>query len=199
MKSEAFPETPPHPNPSPSRGGALRPTSLTTSQPMLLHPAVERGAGEAELGGGERDVVAVLLQRLLDQLLLGAVEVEVVARRRGRRRRRGGARRGEAAREREIRAGEGIAVGEDDGALAGMAQRADVAGPVIGLERAGHVGWKLPRRLAVFPGILGDEMVGEREDVLAALAQRRQVDLDRVEPEQEVLAEAAFVGKLLGR
>src|SRR5436305_1983154 len=114
---------------------------------MLLHPAVERGAGEAQLGGGERDVVAVLPQRLLDHLLLGAVEVEVLARG-GRWGGRGPA-GGEAAREREILAGEGGAVGKDHRALAGMAKRADIARPVIGPERAADLGRKLARRLAV--------------------------------------------------
>ena len=42
-------------------------------------------------------------------------------------------------------------------------------------------------------------MVEQDRDVLAPLAQRRQVDLDRVEPEQQVLAEAPLVGQLLGR
>ena len=45
---------------------------------MLLHPAIERGAGEAELRGRERDVVAVLPQRFLDHLLFGTLEVEIV-------------------------------------------------------------------------------------------------------------------------
>jgi hypothetical protein len=45
---------------------------------MLVHAAVEGGAGEAQLLGGERDVVMVLLQRLLDDLLLGALQIEVV-------------------------------------------------------------------------------------------------------------------------
>src|SRR5205085_1787041 len=86
------------------------------SQPVLFHAPVERRAGEAELRGGEADIVAVLLQRLLDHLLLDPLEIEVVAhgwRLRGHRHRRG-AGGGKAAREREIGLGEGLAVGEDD-------------------------------------------------------------------------------------
>jgi hypothetical protein len=42
-------------------------------------------------------------------------------------------------------------------------------------------------------GVLLEEVVGEERDVLGALAQRRQVDLDRVESEEEILAELAVV------
>src|SRR3546814_2786317 len=72
--------------PRPSRGNA--PGSAL--QPMLVHAAVERGAGEAELGGGERAVVGVLLQGGLDHVTLGAFAIEVAAAGRGRRRRRSG-------------------------------------------------------------------------------------------------------------
>ena len=40
-------------------------------------------------------------------------------------------------------------------------------------------------------GVAGEEVVRERQHVLAALAQRRQLDRDDVQPEEEVLAEAA--------
>src|ERR1700754_2656758 len=85
---------------------------------MLFHAAVERGAGEAELRGGERDVVAVLLQRFLDHLLLDPLEVEIVARRRrrGGRGDRRGARRREPAGGGEVGPGEGGAVGQGGGA-----------------------------------------------------------------------------------
>ena len=39
-------------------------------------------------------------------------------------------------------------------------------------------------------------MVEQQRDVVAPFAQRRQLDLDRVEPEQQILAEAALVGQL---
>src|SRR3954469_7939603 len=52
----------PTPNPSPSRGGAFPAARhKAPSQPMLPHPPVQRRSGEAELGGGEADIVAVLL------------------------------------------------------------------------------------------------------------------------------------------
>src|SRR6185436_14664161 len=72
VKGGASPETPPHPNPlrpqvrppdepkggrNPSRGGASKLRSFILSQPMLLHPPVERRAGEAQFGGGQRDIV----------------------------------------------------------------------------------------------------------------------------------------------
>jgi hypothetical protein len=104
-----------------------------------------------------------------------------------------------AAGQREILDREGAVAGEDHRALGGVAKRADVARPVIGLERGEHVGRHLARGLAVFLRIERDIMVDEQGHVLAPLAQRRQLDLDRVEPEQQVLAEQALVAEPVGR
>ena len=49
-------------------------------EPMLVHSAVERGARQAQLGRGERDIVGVLLESGLDHLLLGAIEIEIAGR-----------------------------------------------------------------------------------------------------------------------
>src|SRR3954467_1771282 len=111
------------------------PATKRNLKPMLVHAAVERGAGEAELLRREGDVVGVLLERLLDHLPLGALQVEVVPPLDGGWRAEGGGAGRGAARQREILDGEGVAAGEDDGALGGVAERADVAGPVIGLQR----------------------------------------------------------------
>ena len=46
-------------------------------------------------------------------------------------------------------------------------------------------------RLPVALDVLLEEVLGQQLDVLPALAQRRQVDRDRVEPEEEILAEPA--------
>src|SRR6476620_3895984 len=42
-------------------------------------------------------------------------------------------------------------------------------------------------------------MIEQGRDVLPTLAQRRQLNFDRVEPEQQVLAESLLVSELVGR
>src|SRR5581483_7470266 len=50
---------------------------------------------------------------------------------------------------------------------------------------------KTGEMLAVVAGMLAEEMRRQRHDVLAPLPERRQVNFDGVEAEQEVLAETA--------
>src|SRR3546814_15337097 len=105
----------------------------TLFRSMFLHAPIERAAREPQFGGGERDIVAVLLQRLLDQPPLGAVEVEVVGRRWrddrfGAQPRRGGA-------DREVVRLERLAARQDHRALDRVAQRATVARPVVMAQR----------------------------------------------------------------
>ncbi len=88
-----------------------------------------RATGRAR--GGERDVVAVLLQRLLDHLLLDALEIEVVRSAGAATGPRCGAIARPAGRARNPRLENGLAVGQDHRALDRVAQRADVARPVI--------------------------------------------------------------------
>ena len=107
---------------------------------MLFHAPVERAAAEAELGGGKRDIEVVHPQGPLDHLLFGLVEVEArpasaTAAAPGRRR------------QREILEPVGVALGQDDRTLGGMAQRADIARPVVSHQRFQHV-----RRAAAAPG-----------------------------------------------
>ena len=47
--------------------------------------------------------------------------------------------------------------------------------------------------LSVCLAVLLDEMVGQQQDVVLALAQRRQVDREDVEPVVQVLAERAVL------
>ena len=45
--------------------------------------------------------------------------------------------------------------------------------------------------LAIALRVLVQEVLRQERDVLAAIAERRQVDLDRIEAEQQILAELA--------
>ena len=56
---------------------------------------------------------------------------------------------------------------------------------------ADRLGLEARHGLPVARRIAGEEVGGERADVLGALAERREADLDRIEPEEQVFAEAA--------
>ena len=67
----------------------------------------------------------------------------------------------------------------------------DVAGPVVLADRDQRVGREALDLAAVLLGVLGEQGLGDDEHVVAALAQRRQVEVDHVEAVVEVLAEVA--------
>ena len=169
------------------------PNSNLRLKSMLLHAPVKRAAAEPELGGGERDVEMVHPKRALDHLLFELVEVQRLRRigrdRAGRR----------APRQREIVGAVAIALRHDDRALRGMAKRADVAGPVMRDQRLEHRRRKLALGLVVLALVEPQIMVEQDRNVFAPLAQRRKLDLDRVEAEQQVLPEALLVGELVLR
>src|SRR5436190_12549493 len=92
-----------------------------------------------------------------------------------------------------------LAVGHDDGTLGRVAKSTDISRPIMaqqyfGDRRRKYAGWPI-----VFAREQREIMVKEYRNVLAARAKRRQVDFDRVQAEQEVLAEAVLVGQLLAR
>ena len=85
---------------------------------------------------------------------------------------------------------------EDEDALDDVAELADVAGPVVGLELVdGGVG-DFDAGAAVLLAELGEEFAREERDVLFAVAQGRDVEGDDVEAVEEVFAEVA-AGDLL--
>src|SRR5215212_8029613 len=55
-------------------------------------------------------------------------------------------------------------------------------------EARGRRGIERGQVLAVALRVMREKVRGERRDVLAAIAQRREADLDGVQPEQQVLA-----------
>src|SRR5258705_2518724 len=92
---------------------------------------------------------------------------------------------------------EDVAASENEGPLDHVLELADIAGPTIALED--REGFRTDRfhRLAELGGDFPDEVRGQERDIVAALAERRQVDRDDVESIEEVLAKNT-VGYRLG-
>src|ERR1035438_6297335 len=83
--------------------------------------------------------------------------------------------------------------GNDDGALDEVLQFADVAGPVVALERM-HGGRRNGGDFAIHAaGVLLHEGAHQQRDIIAALAQRRDRERENVEPVIEVGAELPFL------
>ncbi len=83
------------------------------------------------------------------------------------------------------------AVAHHDGALDGVLELAHVARPRVVAEHVEGAARDAPRALAVLGGVLLDEVLRERRDVAAPVAQRRERDREDVEPVVQVFAEAA--------
>ena len=78
-------------------------------------------------------------------------------------------------------------------ALDDVLQLADVARPVVFLQQIQRLGGQLEVGLLVFLAVLLEEVLDQQRDVVLALAQRRQLHGDDVQPVVQVLAELAFV------
>ena len=91
---------------------------------------------------------------------------------------------------RQVVAQDELAVAEDDRALHGVAQLADVPRPLVAAEDLQGQGVH-PRHVLARLGVeLVHEVLHQDGDVLAPVAQGRQGDLEDVEAEEEVLPEA---------
>src|SRR5581483_11273494 len=149
---------------SPSRSGLAMLVLL--GPPVLLEPPVERAARQPERRRGVADVAAIAVERLLDQVLLDLLEGHLLepARRRG-------------AVEAEVERRDARAARQQHGALDGVVELAHVARPRMAFHGAQRGGVEAGDVLAIAARVLAAEALGERLQVLAALAQRRQVDL----------------------
>src|SRR5690349_20265666 len=83
---------------------------------------------------------------------------------------------------------EHVAGAEHDRALEHVLELADVAGPVVSLEDRESLRRDPPNVLAEILAELLQEMRDEQRNVLASLAQRRQVDREHVQTIEEVLS-----------
>ena len=127
---------------------------------------------EAERLGRPRDVAVCLPDGVEDELPLRPVERLVV-------RGDGGCggvpgRRGFEQGLGEILGADQVAFAEHDGALDGVGELADVAGPGVAQQAGARLGGEAGGAAAELAAEQGGEVAGEERDVLAALAQRRQ-------------------------
>ena len=76
-------------------------------------------------------------------------------------------------------------------ALDDVLQLADVARPAVVHQQVERLRLELDAGLAVLRAVLLEEVLRQRRNVVLALPQRRQVDVDDVQPVVEVLAEPA--------
>ena len=72
-----------------------------------------------------------------------------------------------------------------------MIELADVARPAVLEQHLHRAALEAGEPLAVALRVLAEEVLREQRQILAAVAQRRQPDLDRVQAEQQVLPEPA--------
>ena len=81
--------------------------------------------------------------------------------------------------------------GHQHGALDRVIELADVAGPGVLEQHLHRAALEPGQPLAIALRVLPQEVLREQRQVLAAIAQRRQPDLDGVQAEQQVLPEPA--------
>src|SRR3989442_178295 len=203
----------------PAARGGLSFLDLVPGDAVLLELLVEVAPGGVDRPGGARDVPAVLLELPQDEdslrlvlvilqraerrgigdleRLRGAASARGRARRRALGRRNGGGvplapgrRQHRLARHgRRVARLEPISLDHDQEALDGVAQLAHVAPPGAGGKALNHPGREPLGAVAAVAREGLDEVLDERRDVLAALAQRRAGDRAGVEPEEQGLPE----------
>src|SRR4051812_3582661 len=97
-----------------------------------------------------------------------------------------------ASAETEVGGPDGLALGHKDGALDGVVELTYIAGPRVAEQGLHGAFVEAGQRLAVMLRMLPQKVGGEQRDVLAAVAQRREADFDRVEAEEQVLSKSLF-------
>src|SRR5205823_8182189 len=142
---------------------------------------IKRTARQTKRLGGAAHVAVVATQRFLNQQPLDFLECQVLE---------PGCRRARAAKA-EIVGADLLRLREQYRTLHRVIELANVTGPRM-LEKHLHGAGVEPRKLfAVSRGVPPQEVHRERWNVLAPFAQRRQLQLDRIDAKEQVLAKAA--------
>src|SRR2546428_1902320 len=156
---------------------------------MPLEAPVKRAPAQPE---GLRRLAHVPLktrQGLLDQITFNFFEAQIFQSRRGL----------APSAQAEIAGAEYLVLTQQDRSLDGVVELPNVSRP--GMFEQGLSGGRVEpaQAIPVTLRVLAQEVRGKRENVLAALAERRQVNLDGVETKEQVLAKAPglhFRGKV---
>jgi len=172
-------------------GGIKAPTSMREDG-FVGEDAVEGGAADAELAGGAELVAAVEVEDVLDVMLDDGVEIESV-RGRGRLERRRGFRAGGQG---EIVRADGSVAGFEQGGFKDGGKLAHVSGPVVLQEAGQRAGAHEDRALLIARADAVEQGLGQRGDVFAAQAQRRNGEADGGEAEGEIGQQEALRGHL---
>src|SRR6185503_14443743 len=153
------------------------------SQPEMLEPSVQRRSAHAQLFGRFANIAAVAGEGFLDEEFFRVLERHF---------RLDPSRRGRCyLSHAEIRSRNLCTARHQDRALDGMRQLTDVARPEVRLERLAGRPIEAVEAALVPRGVHLEIVVGERADVFAPLAQRREMDDDGVEAVVQVFAETA--------
>ncbi len=94
---------------------------------------------------------------------------------------------------RQMMSGDHAIVAEQDGVLDAVFQLAHVPGPVVGDHHVDGRRADPMNRLVHLLGVLLDKVIGQQQDVVAALAQRGKPDREHVDPVVQILTEAAVL------
>src|SRR5579872_5762421 len=145
---------------------------------IALKAPVQGRAAQAERLGGLADVAVESGHGLLDQEALDVLEAHVLE---------ASARGVLACAEPQIGRLDERPLCHQDGALDRMIELPDVSGPAVLEQRLHRAGLEAGQPFAIALRVLTKEMLREQRQILAAVAEGRQPDLDRVEPEEQVL------------
>src|SRR5580765_4445718 len=145
----------------------------------MLKPSVQRAPAEAERLCGLTDVAVVAPHGFLDEEPLDFLEAHVFDSR---------AAIADRA-QTELSGADDPALGHQDTAFDRMVELTNVAGPRMLHERMKRRRLEVGDRLPVAPRMDPQEVRCQRRNVLAPFAQRREADLNGVQPEEQILPE----------
>src|SRR5215831_13733327 len=154
-------------------------------EPIGFQTSIQRAAGNSEQLGRLADVSVALSERPLDQEALRLLERHLLE----------VARRLRAWAQRQIAGSQVVATGQERGSFHGVLQLPDIARPAVLQKRPQCLVGKSQPASPILARLAVENGARQRHDVVAPVAQRRQLELDGVEPVEQVLAKPAAANR----